>query len=433
MAARTTSNPAPAPASQPAGFRAPSNFTFYFGLIVLSGVYVLLIVGMLLAEVLFLHPPTDLVLLVPKDNPRAIAVVEDLANNELRIGLIDPESSPAGATTRDLLHVWWVGEAVYEAKRKHPLVLTDDPKELVKKVGLGQLDVAMVSGNTLKLLIQQKLPESTLVRALPIDLTRYPGDAHPLPYPVWWLRIKLWALIAPLASEEIRYALKLSLISCTITTILSLWVAVPFGYLMSRFNFFGKALIDAILDIPIVLPPLVVGLALLILFQQTSVGLWMEESFQDLTEALTGHRMGITFAVPSVIIAQFAVACAFAVRTMRVTFDQISPRQEQVALTLGCSRGQAFWKIVFPEARRGMVTAATLAWARSLGEFGPILVFSGTTRMRTGVLPTAVYLELNIGNIETAVAVSMLMIVAAAIVLIIVRVFGLEKAALPVK
>lgn len=222
-------------------------------------------------------------------------------------------------------------------------------------------------------------------------------------------------ILAALAKEEIRYAIKLSLISCFLTTILALWVAVPFGYLMSRYKFPGKTLVDAILDIPIVLPPLVIGLALLILFQ-TGIGRFIEDNI-----------ISVTFAIPSVILAQFAVACAFAVRTMRVTFDQIPPRHEQVALTLGCSRGQAFWKVVLPEARRGIITAATLAWARALGEFGPILVFSGATRMRTEVLPTTVFLELSVGNIETAAAVSMLMIVAAAVVLLIVRVWGLEK------
>ncbi|RJP31095.1 MAG: ABC transporter permease subunit, partial [Candidatus Omnitrophota bacterium] len=129
----------------------------------------------------------------------------------------------------------------------------------------------------------------------------------------------------------------------------------------------------------------------------------------------------------SVILAQFMVACAFAVRTMRATFDQINPRQEQVALTLGCSRAQAFWLVVLPEARRGLLTAATLAWARSLGEFGPILVFSGATRNKTEVLSTSVFLELSIGNIEAAVAVSMIMVIAAVAVLVIVRVYGAER------
>jgi molybdate transport system permease protein len=217
-----------------------------------------------------------------------------------------------------------------------------------------------------------------------------------------------------LGSREIRYAARLSLISCSLTTLLSLWVAVPIGYLMSRYQFRGKALLDAILDIPIVLPPLVIGLSLLILFQ-TPPGRAIQKVFP------------VTYEVPSIILAQFSVACAFAVRTLRATFEQINPRREQVALTLGCRRSQAFWLVVFPEARRGLITAATLAWARSLGEFGPILVFSGATRMRTEVLPTSVFLELSVGNIEAAVAVSLLMVFAAVLVLVIIRVFGLEK------
>lgn len=217
-----------------------------------------------------------------------------------------------------------------------------------------------------------------------------------------------------LQSREIRYAVKLSLISCSLTTIASLWIAVPIGYLLSRFEFRGKSLLDAVLDIPIVLPPLVIGLSLLILFQ-TPPG----RGFQQL--------LPVTYEIPGVILAQFSVACAFAVRTLRVTFDQINPRQEQVALTLGCRRSQAFWLVVFPEARRGLVTAATLAWARSLGEFGPVLVFAGATRLRTEVLPTTVFLELSVGNIEAAVAVSLLMVIAAVAALVVIRVLGLEQ------
>ena len=287
-------------------------------------------------------------------------------------------------------------------------------------------------------------------------------------------------LLKSLSSPEIRYAIKLSLISCTITTILALWVAVPLGYLLSRTKFPGKSAVDTVIDIPIVLPPLVIGLSLLILFQS-----WPGQTL----EAFTNRRLGfalvyvilplsaallvaiavqsrgwqirvflaqftaaaliaillltglgdewsgtlqqhfgsrITYAVPSVILAQFAVSTAFAVRTMRVTFDQISPRTEQVALTLGCSRSQAFWLIVLPESRRGMLTAATLAWARSLGEFGPILIFSGATRMRTEVLSTTVFLELSIGNLYAAIAVSLLMVAVAVFVLVLTRMFGLR-------
>jgi len=214
-----------------------------------------------------------------------------------------------------------------------------------------------------------------------------------------------------LFTEEIRYAVWLSLVSCTITAILSLWVAVPTGYLLSRMKFPGKTLVDSILDIPIFLPPLVIGLSLLILFRQTPIR-WFDDRFP------------VALHVPAVIIAQFAVASAFAVRTLRATFDEISPRCEQVALTLGCSRFQAFTSVVLPDAWRGILTAGTLAWARALGEFGPILVFAGSTRKKTEVLPVSVHLELSIGNIEGAVGVSLLMVVVALAVLVIVRTLG---------
>ncbi len=229
------------------------------------------------------------------------------------------------------------------------------------------------------------------------------AEDHP-----WLARVVDNPIGKALSKPEIQYSVKLSLISCTITTILSLWVAVPVGYLLSRHQFFGRNLIDAILDIPIVLPPLVVGLSLLILFQFAPRPL----------------REAVVYQIPSVIVAQFMVACAFAVRTMRATFDQIDNRREQVALTLGCSRAQAFSRVVLPEAHRGMLTAATLAWARSLGEFGPLLVFAGATRNKTEVLSTTVFLELSIGDLEAAVAVSLIMVVAAVIVLIVARLWG---------
>ncbi len=228
------------------------------------------------------------------------------------------------------------------------------------------------------------------------------------------------AFLAALASPEIQYSIKLSLITCSITAILSLWVAIPIGYLMSRHRFPGKIIIDAILDIPIVLPPLVIGLSLLVLFT-TPLGVVVENTFHK----LTGSH--ITYAIPGVILAQFMVACAFAVRTMRATFEELHPRREQVAMSLGCNRSQAFWYVTLPEARRGVLVAGTLAWARSLGEFGPILIFGGATRMKTEVLPTSVFLELSVGNVEVAIAVSMLMILVAMIVLILVRVLGQEK------
>ena len=218
-------------------------------------------------------------------------------------------------------------------------------------------------------------------------------------------------LVQALRSRDIRFSIKLSLISCTLTTLLSLWVAVPIGYMMSRFEFRGKPVIDTLLDIPIVLPPLVVGLSLLILFR------YMPEWFSD----------AVVYKWPAVVLAQFMVACAFAVRTMRVTFDQIPQRFEQVALTLGCNRRRAFWRVIMPQARGGLLAAGTLAWARALGEFGPILVFAGATRQKTEVLPTSAFLELQAGRTEGMLAVSLIMIAAAVVVFIIARTLGMKR------
>lgn len=222
----------------------------------------------------------------------------------------------------------------------------------------------------------------------------------------------LESLKRTLSEPEIQYSLKLSLLSCTLSTLMSLLVAVPIGYIMSRFTFRGQSVVDAILDIPIVLPPLVVGISLLVLFNYPPFH-WLSR--------------WVVFEVPAVVLAQFMVACAFAVRTMRVSFDQIPVRFEQVALTLGCNRSQAFWLVVFPQSRRGLLAAGTLAWARSLGEFGPILVFAGSTRMRTEVLPTSVYLEMQSGDLKGMLSVSILMIALSAAVLILARALGMQR------
>ena len=242
-----------------------------------------------------------------------------------------------------------------------------------------------------------------------------------------------WAELKEILSEDsIKQSIQLTLFTCTVTAVLSVIVALPLGYLMSRYDFRGKAVVDAVLDIPIVLPPLVVGLSLLILMNQMPPWQWIGidgPSFEEMIgKTLTpwmpeGMTAGITYKVPAVILAQFTVAAAFAVRTMRNTFDQISPRTEQVALTLGCTRAQAFFRVVVPEAWRGISTATTLAWTRAMGEFGPILVFAGTVRGRTEVLSSSVFLELSIGNLEGAVIVSLMMVTIAVIVLVAFRIW----------
>ena len=226
---------------------------------------------------------------------------------------------------------------------------------------------------------------------------------------------------AALATPEIRFAAVLSLASSTITAIFSVAVATPIGYLMSRglseraaeprspVKRWLHSTLDALLDVPIVLPPLVLGVSLLILFKFAPFS-W-----------ISNH---VVYEIPAVILAQFVVACAFAIRTMRATFEQIPDRQERVAMSLGASRATAFWTVLIPQARPGLLTAATISWARALGEFGPILIFASSTRFRTEVLPTTVYLEMQAGNLQAALAVSLGMISLALLVLLTARLLG---------
>lgn len=239
-------------------------------------------------------------------------------------------------------------------------------------------------------------------------------------------------LFGLLREENIRFSIALTLVTSVITTVLCLWVATPLGYILARWDetawrgwlagrssvlrsllVGGRLVVEAIIDVPIVLPPLVVGICLLVLMRYLPG---------------EGLKRAIVYEAPAVVIAQFVVSCAFATRTMRVTFDQINPRAEQVALTLGCTRGQAFFRVTLPQAWRGMIAAAALAWARAVGEFGPILVFAGATRLRTEVLSTSVFLYLSTGELAQAVALSLLLVVTSMFVLVLMRVWDVSGA-----
>ena len=218
-----------------------------------------------------------------------------------------------------------------------------------------------------------------------------------------------------LRSPEIRAALWLSLWTSATTVALGLLFAVPMGYALSRYRFPGHAVVDSIVDLPIVLPPLVVGLSLLV-FSRTPVGQWIQES---------GLRF--VFDRKGIILCQFLVSASFGIRAVKLTFDGIDPRIEHVAMTLGCTRAGAFFRVALPMARRGIIVGAILIWTRAFGIFGPLIVLVGTMRFRTEVLPTAIYLEQSVGHIETALAVAMLMLLLAAAALITVRLVGLRQ------
>lgn len=225
-------------------------------------------------------------------------------------------------------------------------------------------------------------------------------------------------LLTALRKPEIMAAIRLTVLSCTFSALLAVWVSVPLGYVLSRCRFPGRAVVDVIVDLPLVLPPLVLGLSLLILFHLPFSGTHLEAWLRGKL------NLPVTYHVPAVILAQFTACTALAVRTMRLTFDRIPVRHEHIAATLGATRWQAISRVTLPQSLPGIATAFALAWARSLGEFGPILVFAGATRMKTEVLSTSVYLEMSMGNLQAAVAVSLLMVLVALGVLLLIRRWG---------
>ena len=414
--------------SGPVGFRVASDKPFRIGLGVLGGSYLLIIVAMVLADLVFLNYADKAVLgdervKQGRHSDSGVTVSTEKGRRYFfRAGKNETGLRSSGGVvlgtglftaTGDEVTLLAVeaGRPVTASLRPEvritgitvtnsvATVTTDEPHGLLWGEFIRVNDTGTAGWDGVRELIDTNPNELTFALDAGAGQARSLGLSKPNP------------LVQALRSRDIRFSIKLSLISCTLTTLFSLWVAVPIGYVMSRFQFRGKAVIDTLLDIPIVLPPLVVGLSLLILFR------YMPEWLSD----------AVVYKWPAVVLAQFMVACAFAVRTMRVTFDQIPQRFEQVALTLGCNRRQAFWRVIMPQAKGGLLAAGTLAWARALGEFGPILVFAGATRQKTEVLPTSAFLELQAGRTDGMLAVSLIMIAAAAVVFIVARTLGMKR------
>jgi molybdate transport system permease protein len=216
-------------------------------------------------------------------------------------------------------------------------------------------------------------------------------------------------------SRPVQAAFWLSLWTTGLTVVLGMLLAIPMGYALSRFRFPGQVVVDSMVDLPIILPPLIVGLSLLVFFQ-TDLGQWIE-----------GRGMRFVFQKSGIVLCQLLVSASFGIRAMKLTFDGIDPRLEHVALTLGSGRVGAFFRVALPLAWRGIVASAILIWTRALGIFGPLMVFVGAVRMKTEVLPTTVYLEQSVGRLEVALAVAVLMLVLAATALVGIRGVGLGQ------
>jgi molybdate transport system permease protein len=221
--------------------------------------------------------------------------------------------------------------------------------------------------------------------------------------------LKLEEIPEIIRSLEIRHAIKLTLLTATLSSVLALAAGIPCAYVLSRYNFRGKQLIDTLLDLPLVLSPVAVGTGILLLFQ-TAPGRWFSDNL-----------MAVVFSWTGIILAQFTIISALAVRLLKATFDEISPRYGKVARVLGCSPGQAFLRVDLPMAKRSIFSAWVLTWARAVGEFGATVTVAGATALKTETLPTSIYLHLSTVQVSHAAFLMTLMVAISLTVLFISR------------
>ncbi len=183
-------------------------------------------------------------------------------------------------------------------------------------------------------------------------------------------------------APDTLFSIRLSLLAATIATLLAVAIGLPAAYALSRASFPGKKLVDTFLELPMIMSPIALGAALLIFFN-TAIG-----------EAIQEKGILFVFEFPGIVLAQFATIAGLATRLMKTALDEISPRYEAVARSLGSSAWGAFWKITFPLALRGLVSTMILCWAKAIGEFGATVTLAGTMAYKTETMPIAIFMAL---------------------------------------
>ena len=216
-------------------------------------------------------------------------------------------------------------------------------------------------------------------------------------------------------APDVLFAVKISLFSSFIATLLAMAVALPSAYCLSRFKNKIIHIIDSIIDIPVFLSPIAIG-AILLVFFSSSFGEWLER-----------HGISIVFSFWGIVVAQFTIVTALAVRLLKSTFDDIDERYEKIARTLGCNSFQAFNKVTIPLAKNGIIASMILVWARSIGEFGATITLAGATAMKTETLPIAIYLSFASADVDKALAISGVLIFVSLITLAGIRIFSIRK------
>ncbi len=228
-----------------------------------------------------------------------------------------------------------------------------------------------------------------------------------------WRALDSGELGKNLTSPLVLKAMRLSAITSTISLALAVGFGTPVAYLLARRDFPGKFAVDLLVDLPIVLPPTVAGVALLVAFGRRGVlGRYLDSAGVDLA-----------FTTAAVVLAQLFVSAPYYIRTVKAGIESVSPQYEGVAATLGASPLRVFWRVTLPLAWPSVLAGAILCWARSLSELGATLIFAGNFAGRTQTMPLAIIGVFDAGKpIDVAIALGVILVIAAAALLLLLRV-----------
>jgi molybdate transport system permease protein len=205
-------------------------------------------------------------------------------------------------------------------------------------------------------------------------------------------------------------ALRLSVVTSLSSLCLAIVLGTPLAYLLARRRFRGAALLDTLIDLPMVLPPTVAGVALLMAFGRRGVlGAWLD-----------AIGIQISFTTFAVILAQSFVSIPFYIRAARAGFQSVDQELERVAYTLGHAPFSVFLRVTVPLAFPALLGGAVMAWARALGEFGATIMFAGNFLVRTQTMPLAIYAAME-SDLKAALVLSAILIVVSFSVLFGVR------------
>jgi molybdate transport system permease protein len=216
-----------------------------------------------------------------------------------------------------------------------------------------------------------------------------------------------------LTAPSVVVALKLSLITTPLTVILAVLFGTPLAYVLARYRFPGYGLVETTLDLPMVLPPAVAGIALLLMLGRRGwVGQWLDQQF--------GVTIG--FSTVAVVLAQLFVSAPFYVKAARTAFSKVDRDLERVAASLGTGGLRTFWRITLPLSLPTLLGGAIMTWARALGEFGATIMFAGSFTGRTQTMPLAIYEALDgAGGVDEAVTLAVILVIVSFTVLLLFK------------